>query len=621
MNYAHTLGHRFIVVASLFAMGVTTSAWGVERTVEFRDGTILRVTLPDEPLPWHRATRDGTVTREPMPWANVHQLYLVTTPALEKLAEIKGLLNRLASNRYAERVEAHKKLIEKGIHFRGVVEQVFKTTGDPEVKWRLENVLAAMEQDVEPAQYNYDLITRSSGEELEGDVGELRLEGDFRGTKIPIHRENVCRINISSPADDVAVGPMLGRAEAIEEDRDELFPKNVTRINFDRGPNGEHTMVGKDIRDLYVPLGVTLHSEMPGYPDAFISVEEYNVKGRSGVKCAATHDPLYQGTIVVRFCLPGNSGVPAGVHYVGFWVAYIEKDGTTLEAYDVHDRLIGSVNTSVRGNDFLALKSRTPIAYIKVVPNVEIDEDHAIDDLVFDPPVTLAEASDPRWLTVLLTTGERIKCEGLQREGDKLTLNDLSINVKQVEVPMEEVASIMPATESAHAPDVITTDCKVLLDDGSIVRAHGGTTLKTAGGEAIPTEKLVALWGFGSSLTLPEDDAWPDEGALLIEDEGVYKRLPDWKLGEKWVEAPQLALFDFNYSDSPVIWFQRPPKTTERAGILRRAGGEEYVLHETANYQLVDWSSEKVTLRHGKTELEIPFKQVLTLRLPRGDAP
>jgi len=37
--------------------------------------------------------------------------------------------------------------------------------------------------------------------------------------------------------------------------------------------------------------------------------------------------------------------------------------------------------------DFLAIWSIEPIAYIKIVPAIFIDENYAIDDLVFDPPV------------------------------------------------------------------------------------------------------------------------------------------------------------------------------------------------------------------------------------------
>lgn len=599
---------------SLLSVSSPATADTIQRTVEFRDGTILRLDIPDAPLPWHKASRDGTVTREPMPWSQVDQLYLVTTPALEKLAEIKGLLNRLGSNKYIHRVEAHKNLIEKGVHFRGVVEEVFNTTKDPEVRWRLEAVLKAMDTDIDPAQYNYDLVSKTgTGEEVEGDVGDLSLPAKFRGTTVILDRQRVCRINRLTMPGGETITDELGRAQVITEDDDDLFPKNVTRINFDRGPAGELLVPGRDLKEMFVPLGCTLHTS---YEDSFVSVEDYNVRGRSGNLCIATHDPLYQGELTVRFCLPGNAGVPAGVHYVGFWTAYVEPGGTSLEAYDVHDRLIGVATTGARGRDFLAVKSRTPIAYIKVVCDEEIDKDFAIDDLFYDPPVTLSEASDPKWLTVLLSSGERIKCRDFAKSGDKLALSQLSIGVESVEVPLGEVFSIMPATESAKRPET-AFDCLVMLDDSSILRARGGEKFTDTNDREIPTEKLVAIWGAGSSLTLPDDEAWPKSGALMVGRDKHHKVIEDWQLGERWIEGEGLDLFDFTYADTPIIWLQRPGERAKDAGIVRLAGGEQYVLTGDGRYQLADWSAEKVKLARDGGNIEIPFEQVLTLRFPR----
>ncbi|MCA9269489.1 MAG: hypothetical protein KDA41_13505, partial [Planctomycetales bacterium] len=530
------------LVAAMLAGWACSGAAGlaVERTVEFRDGTILRLQLPDGPLPWHKASPTGVVTREPLDWDRVERLYLVDTPALEKLAEIKGLLTQLSSNRYAQRVEAHKELIEKGIHFRGVIEQVHAETGDPEVRWRLDAVLKAMNTEAEPAEYNYDMVTLTGdASELEGDVGDWVVESRYRGATIKLSRKNVCRINRVGTPVNVAAGGELGRAEVVAEDKDELFPRNVTRINFDRGPSGEILIPGKDIRDVYVPLGCTLRAEVDRVPDAFISVEDYNVKGRSGNFCAAVHDPLYQGTIVVRFCLPGNAGVPAGVHNVGFWTAYIEPAGTALQAYDVHDRLIGEVKTRVRGNDFLALKSPTPIAYVKVVCDPEIDEDHAIDDLFFDPPVTLAESSDVESLTVLLKSGERIKCQSFARAGDTLELASLTVGPERADVPLAEVAALMPASGKIERPETAGA-CNVMLSDGSILKTRGGAELTSVDGRKLAPQDIVALWGETSTLTLPEDDAWPASGALLVERDKVYKPLAAVKFGAKWIEAEGL---------------------------------------------------------------------------------
>lgn len=598
---------------SLAATTLHSTCQAVERTVEFRDGTILKLEIPDGPLPWHTATNDGQVSKRPLDWAKVERLYLVTTPALEKLAEIKGLITDLGSGRYLSRVEAHKNLIERGVHFRGVLETVYKTTSDPEVRWRLEAVLKAMPDDAATAQYNFDLVNVSgSGEELEGDVGDWVVTAKFRGAGVKLDRKSVCRIARDEIAGSVS-GEELARVEQIVEDDDALFPKNVTRVDFDRGPGGELLAPGRDLKETFVPLGVTLHTS---FKESFVSVEDYNVRGRSGKLCVATHDPLYQGTLTLRFCLPGNAGVPAGVHYVGFWTAYIEPEGTLLEAYDVHNRLIGVVKTSTRGRDFLAVKSRTPIAYVKVTSDEEIDKDFAIDDLVFDPPVTLAEASDPDWTTVLLTSGERLKCRSISRQGDQISMNELSVGVEKVSVPVTDVASLMPATELAKSP-ADEADALVMLSDGSVIRAKSDDGLRTLAGLEIAEEQLVALWGKDSSFNLPEESAWPEKGAVMIERDKHYKPIPDWKLGKKWIEGEGLSLFDYTYADTPIVWFRRPAKRPDGAGILRLAGGEEYILHDGDAYTLADWSAMKVTLKKGNQTIEVPFDQVLTLRLPR----
>jgi hypothetical protein len=548
-----------------------------------------------------------------MPWERVDQLYLVTTPALEKLAEIRGLLTQLGGAKYSERVEAHKNLIEKGVHFRGVVEEVFKGTMDPEVRWRLEAILKAMDSNVEPAQFNYDLVRLSgSGEEVEGDVGELAIPATFRGVKVTLDRKNVCRINQGAAIGDDPISSELGRSEVIPDDDDKHFPKNVTRISFDRGPNGELLVPGRDLYDMFVPLGFTLSTSEK---DSFVSVEDYNVRGRSGQLCVATHDPLYQGQLTIRFCLPGNAGVPAGVHCVGFWTAYVEPEGTELQAYDVHDRLIGVARTKSRGRDFLCVKSTSPIAYIKAVCNESIDKDFAIDDLFFDPPVTLAEASDKQWFTVLLAGGQRIKCRQFGRNGEKIELKDLSIGVPSVVVPLADIISLMPASENVE-PRMTAGSLFVLLDDGSVLRAKGGEKLTATSGD-IPIERVVAIWGNETSFALPADDAWPSAGALILEPGKLAQAVGDWKLGENWITGIGLEEATFTYANSPMVWFRKPAERPKNAGVLRLTSGEAFMLGDAPQFQVASWDTEKVVLRRGEQTLEFPFEQVLTLRLPR----
>lgn len=191
----------------------------------------------------------------------------------------------------------------------------------------------------------------------------------------------------------------------IESDDAEVFGMNVTRINFEEDPVGKELRVGEDLSVRLAAWGCLLSTSVK---DSYVAVQPFNVGGRSGVHCAATHDPIYQGTITIRFCRPGSSSSssessphssepsrggrfdkPAGVHSVGLWVSHVTPNGTTMRAFDKDGREIYSVKTAKDVRDFLGIHSPRPIARVEIVPDAKIDPDYAIDDLTFDRPVLL----------------------------------------------------------------------------------------------------------------------------------------------------------------------------------------------------------------------------------------
>ena len=365
------------------------------------------------------------------------------------------------------------------------------------------------------------------------------------------------------------------------------------------------------MRDTFAPLGCTLQTS---FADSFVSVEEYNVRGRSGQFCAATHEPLYQGTLTIRFCQPGDATAPAGVKYVGFWTAYVDPGGTALRAFDAHDRMIGEAKTVNRGRDFLALKSTTPIAYIKVVPIEEVDKDFAIDDLFFDPPAILADANDPQWSVVLTSAGERIKCRRFRPDGQKLKLTELSIGLPILEIPLTEVAAVLPPASGAAEP--AAGDFSVLLSDGSTVRGKVDDGPKRLDGKPLKPEQLVALWSSDTAPMPPPEDAWPEAGGVLIDRSGHAKPLGDWRLGEQWIASAELEHYDHTYENTPAVWFRRPASPDPAAGLLRLTGGEEYVLSGKDGVRLQSWNETGVTIRIDDAEVTLPITRLRMLRLP-----
>jgi len=175
----------------------------------------------------------------------------------------------------------------------------------------------------------------------------------------------------------------------IEEDE---FPENAVLIDFDVDPDGNQILEGRDLTRVYVDRGCTLETE---FEDSVIQACNYRVHpGRRF--CAGNRKPLYQGTITVRFCQPGKEDAPAGVHYVGFWIAYIEPRGSFLVALDKDGKPLGhKIHTRKRGHDYLGVYSKQPIAAVEIRLDPKIDQDHAIDNLRFDPPQPLTKMPLP----------------------------------------------------------------------------------------------------------------------------------------------------------------------------------------------------------------------------------
>lgn len=611
----------WLLVPACAVIFSTGSAADIQRTIDFRDGTVLQVTLPDSELPWRTISADGQVAEQPVKLSDVEQLRFVLTPATEQVAEVRQLVVRLGAEDFHAREEAQQQLIERGAKFRTIIEQMYAQAlaqDDFEVKWRLKEVINALPVGVGLLGNDYDqLERRGDTKEFHGDVGRWSLRANYRGAEVVIDRQSVLAIRNAPLSLDLSAEPTVVHMERIERDSDSLFPKEVVRIDFERGPRGESIAVDSDISEAYVLLGCTFATS---FKDSFVCITPYTVGGRSGGRSAATQNPLYQGVMTIRFCKPGNARLPAGVHYVGFWTSHIAKDGTALQAYDARDRMIAEVKTVKNQRDFLAVTTNIPIAYIKVVPDTAIDPDYAIDDLVFDPPRLLSEAGDPDRFSVVLTNGERLQCALLDTDDDVVLLKKLTIGVEELRIPREEIAVLVPPR--TPVPDVLADQrCFVRLEDGSVMRCETdqGLRLGLFPQQEIPVSQLIALWGADITLTEPASDVWPESGGVVVSPNGTALQFADWKVGKNWIEAPELGkLADSTYANSPSVWLRRPTKRPAGSGLLRTSAGEEIVLGGGDGFTLQSWSRDGVTIRWGEQERMLPLIQVSSLLLPQG---
>ena len=266
------------------------------------------------------------------------------------------------------------------------------------------------------------------------------------------------------------------------------------------------------------------------------------------------------------------------------------------------------------------------------MPDEEIDPDFAIDDLVFDTPRPLAEAGDPQHYSVLLTSGQRLHCESLE-PGNVVTLHKVTIGIDKIELPLEEVAIVVPPRNPALIAGVEKRGF-MRLDDGSVLHCQGGTGLQSTRFDRlqIKREQVVALWGADTPLVDPADNSWPQQGGLVIyekKDENenkvtkAYLPISQWKLGPRWIESPEVAALNaFSYDNSPVVWFQKPERRAAGSGLLRLVNGEEVVLAPPGGgqgFSLISWSPDGVALARGERRWTIPLIEVGSLLLPGRD--
>jgi len=343
----------------------------IERTVEFRDGSVLRLTLPDSSLAFKRAVPNGSVISETMKLSEIKELKLAQKPAVEEVARISALVRDLGNDAYATRERAQAELLASAAGFRPLLKEMYEQTTDAEIRWRLKQIFAKLPPgQKEPDRECDRLQPVSGGEPIQCDVGNWNSRGRFHDLEVKLDRTLIRRINAAAIESQKPAASVAIRVERIKSDDDRAFPEKIARIDFKNAPDGKPLGIGQDVGKTFIPSGITIETSIP---NAIVSVNDYNVAGRSGGLSCATHQPLWEGILTIRFCLPGNDRIPAGVTHVGLWIAAVSPDGTKLEAYDAHDRLLAEIKTVAQGHDFLAVRSNIPIAYIKVVPNPRID--------------------------------------------------------------------------------------------------------------------------------------------------------------------------------------------------------------------------------------------------------
>ncbi len=610
----------------LLSLGVV-HAEDLVRTVEFRDGTVLTVTLPDANV---SATlrEDGAVKPAQLKLSDLSELAFAKKPQLDEGKRFAALIEDLGNDDFTVRENAERDLRAAGTNARADLDAASTQELDPETKARVVRLRSYLPppSELETAGGYFDPVTfTATHKKVQADTAGLSLIGTYQGHAVKLDRTTVAKLRL--PAATVAeapppTGPVTTR---IAEDGPEAFGKDTTRIDFETAPDGTALTAGMDIGQTFVPKGFTLATS---YEDSFVSVNNYNVRGPSGGNSCATHNPLWNGVVTIRFCVPGQPKVPAGVTRVGLWIAEVAPDGTALEAYDSRGQRIAEIKVVKQGNDFLGVRSSVPIAYVKIVPNMAIDPNYTFDDLVYDTPRPFTFVPHEKLFTIQTRQGNKIlaKSTTVSVTTSKLHSTDLAVGIETLDLPLADVATVLTPMSNWKVQPLVK-GCWLKLRDGSVLHAglEDGPVCTRLPLKVSP-QTVSAMWGdAGEFVELPPKVAIPEGGGVYVDKKGSLA-FTAWKFGKQFIDEPHFHPEGdpdqrwslVRYETAATTWFSPDPVIAATSGRILLLTGETFVLgtDSTTGFTLEAWTEAELIVKHGTDLVRIPVGEILSVTLP-----
>lgn len=468
----------------------------LERWIELRDGSRIRAAVL---APARLLLTDPRGAAREVSLAALTRLTVARERPGEALRGLEARISMLGSRRFAERERATAWLAAHGAPFFGELQRRLPHVRKLEVKVRLERVIqhlaARGATAAASARAGFDLVADGDGQRAV-DAGELTLSLRWRGRALTLGRERLAAVMRELPAARQApVAAAAGPPVAIRRDDHPRFGGSPRRITFDRDAAGRPLRVGQNVANAWRRHGVVLSTSIK---TSFVSVNNYTVGSRSRGMSCATHQPLFNGVLTIRFVSPDDPSRSAGVRAVGFWVAHVSPRGTRIEAYDARGVELGRTYTDATGSDFIGIASERPIAEVRVVPDPRIDRDYTIDDLTFTRPDAGRDLAVTGRSTLLLASGERLRCRQLSADAQRWRALT-ALGEAPFELPRAAVVGWLgPRQQEPPARlDVDGGWAWALLRSGAQLKVHAreGRLYSPLLGRALELSELSALWG------------------------------------------------------------------------------------------------------------------------------
>lgn len=178
-----------VMVLSLLTSSIQAEEKTIERYVELRDGTILRLAIQDEEWKISALNAKQEFETRTIQLSAVKKMTLCPEPVMERKKKILALIKQSGSDDFNEREEASEKLAKMGPDIRVDLEEALPHYKDPEIERRLKEILDKLPAAAQEGFKRFDEIVAK--ETLRGDILENVLKASIQGQFVKLARKDV----------------------------------------------------------------------------------------------------------------------------------------------------------------------------------------------------------------------------------------------------------------------------------------------------------------------------------------------------------------------------------------------------------------------------------------------
>jgi hypothetical protein len=319
-----TLKLALAILLSLALCPSTESARGEQFQINLLGGSVITIETTDQSIDWTDVLDDGTMEQRSVKLSEIKELVLSNSPASKQVAKIRTYLAQLSSPDYLQRNEAESQLAqpEMGGRFLSIIKAEAEHP-QMEVRYRVQRILEELEDSESDIVNEFDFLTLKDGTTFSGDAGSFRLDGNYRGQPVSLSREELKLIALTSPPPIKEIETESVDIQLFQQHEKEFYKaKSQTIIDFETSPAGGELARNTDVSDVFIPYGVLLGTEKAGHVGISGFGFKYpNVPPKNNSVCVfetvGSYAKRFEGVLEMRFCLPNQRSVTAGVLELG----------------------------------------------------------------------------------------------------------------------------------------------------------------------------------------------------------------------------------------------------------------------------------------------------------------